>query len=271
MTALRLLQRELRDSLRNYWFAVSSGVLVVGGLLLMLFGQPNQAILGYRGFARALAGLMQLALFVVPLLALFPAVSALAGERELGTLDYLLAQPVTRDEVFAGKWTGVGAAVSLAVLAGFGATGLVAVVRGVPPGMVAVLLGFTLLLGVCFVSLGIWISSLLSTRARATSAGLTVWLFFLAMGSLGLASAFVGWGVPAPALEVWAFVNPVEAYRLASIAVLDPGVSVLGPVGAGLLDRFGRGPLIGLALASLAAWTGLGYWAGRRAFAAPIR
>ena len=65
-------------------------------------------------------------------------------------------------------------------------TGLVAVVRGVPPVMVLVLLGFTLVLGLCFVSLGIWISSLLSTRARATSAGLTVWLFFLAMGLIGI-------------------------------------------------------------------------------------
>lgn len=271
MTALRLLRRELRDSLRNYWFAVSSGVLVVGGLLLMLFGQPDASVLGYRGFARALAGLMQLALFVVPLLALFPAVSALAGERELGTLDYLLAQPVSRDEVFAGKWSGVGAAVSLAVLAGFGSTGLVAVVRGVPAGMVAVLLAFTLLLGVTFVSLGLWISSLLATRSRATSAGLTVWLFFLALGSLGLAGAFVGWGVPASVLEVWAFVNPVEAYRLASIAALDPGVSVLGPVGADLLERLGRGPLISVAVASLAGWTGVGYWAGRRTFAVPTR
>ena len=43
MTALRLLQRELRDSLRNYWFAVSSGVLVVGGLLL-LAGQAGQEL-----------------------------------------------------------------------------------------------------------------------------------------------------------------------------------------------------------------------------------
>lgn len=271
MTSLRLLRRELRDSLRNYWFAVSSGVLLVGGLLLMLFGQPDASILGYRGFARAMAGMMQLALFVVPLLALFPAVSALAGERELGTLDYLLAQPVTRDEVFAGKWTGVGAAVSLAVLVGFGATGAVAVARGVPVGMVAVLLAFTLLLGVTFVSLGLWISSLLSTRARATSAGLTVWLFFLALGSLGLAGTFVGWGVPAAALEAWAFVNPVEAYRLASVAVLDPGVSVLGPVGADLLERLGRLPLIGLAVGSLAAWTGGAYWAGRRAFGVPAR
>lgn len=271
MTALRLLRRELEDSLRNYWFAVSAGVLVVGGMLLMLFGQPDAAILGYRGFARALAGLMQLALFVVPLLALFPAVATLAGERELGTLDYLLAQPVTRDEVFAGKWTGVGSAVSLAVLLGFGATGLVAVVRGVPAVTVLVLLVFTLLLGVTFVSLGLWISSVFSTRARATSAGLTVWLFFLAMGSMGLAGAFVGWGVPAPVLEAWAFVNPVEAYRLAAIAVLEPGMSVLGPVGSALIEGLGRGPLIALALTSLAAWTGAAYWAGRRAFSAPTR
>ncbi len=270
-TVLRLARRELGEAIRNYWFAVNAGVFVLGALALLLFGQQDATVLGYRGTARALAGLMQLALFLVPLMALFPAAAALAGEREVGTLDYLLAQPVTRGEVHAGKWLGVGAAVGLSLLLGFAAAGGVGLGRGVPAGLMAGLAGLAVLLAAVFVSLGTWISARAATQGRATSLGLTVWLFFLALGSLGLMGAFVAWGLPAAVLEAWAFLNPVEAFRLAMVVVLDPGTRVLGPVGADLVETLGRPLVVGLAAGSLAAWTGLGFWAGRRAFEAPLR
>lgn len=264
--ARTLLRWELRDALRSYWFLVNAGVFLVGGLLLMSFGQPDVSILGYRGYARALAALVQLALVFVPLMALFPATAAIAGERELGTLDYLLAQPLTRDEAFLGKWAGVGAAMTLSLALAFGVTGGVAAVRGVPTGMVAGLLGLTLLLAATFVSFGLWISALADTRGRATSVGLTLWLGLVALGSLGMMAAFVRWGWPAWSLEGWSLVNPVEAYRLAAVSLLDADADVLGAAGAALLDRLGRPLLIGGAVASLAAWTGVAYRVGRAGF-----
>lgn len=269
MTVRRLSFRELAGSFRNYWFVVNSGVFVVGGLLLVLFGQQDASVLGYRGYARALAGLMQLALFLIPLMALFPAGAALAGEREVGTLDYLLAQPVTRGEVYAGKWAGVASAVGLSLLLGFGVTGAIAAVKGVPLGIILALLGLALLLALTFVSLGLWISAGASSQTRATSLGLTAWLFLVALGSLGFMGAFVAWGLRPEVLEIWAFVNPVEAFRMAMVAILDPKMEVLGPVGVELLARLGRLPLIGIATASLVAWAGLGFVAGRRRFARP--
>lgn len=269
--ALRLARRELAEAFRNYWFAVNSGVFVLGALALLLFGQQDATVLGYRGVARALAGLMQLTLFLVPLMALFPAAAALAGEREVGTLDYLLAQPVTRGEVHAGKWLGVGWAVSLSLLAGFTVAGAVGLGRGVPAGLMAGLAALAVLLAAVFVSLGTWISARAATQGRATSLGLTVWLFLLALGSLGLMGAFVAWGIPPTVLEVWAFVNPIEAFRMAVIVVLDPGTRVLGPVGADLVETLGRPLVVGLSVGSLIAWSGVGFWAGRRTFEAPVR
>lgn len=271
MTLARLAAREFRESLRNYWFWVNSAVFLGGGLVLVLFGQPDATVLGYRGVARSLAGLMQLALFVVPLMAIFPSAAAVAGEREVGTLDYLLAQPVTRGEVFAGKWIGVAAAVLLSLAGGFAVVGGTAVVRGMPAGLLGLLAGLAAMLALAFVSLGTWISVSTSTQGRATSQGLTAWLFFLALGSLGLMGGFVAWGVPAAALEAWAFVNPVEAYRMAMIALLDPGLEMLGPVGAGLAETLGTDVLVALSVGSLAIWAAGAFGAGRRTFRAPER
>lgn len=264
MTARLLARREVRDSLRGYWFLLNAGLFIVGGLALILFGQGDAEVLGYRGYARALAGLMQLGLFFVPLMALFPSVAALAGEREAGTLEYLLAQPLTPGDVFAGKWAGVVMAVLLSLLVGFGAIGSVAVLRGVPGALVALLLGFTLLLGAAFTSIGLWVSAGAPTRARATSLGLTAWLFLLALGSLGVMGMFVRWGVPARVLQGWSLLNPVEAFRLAMITVLDPDPGLLGPVGAALVGSLGRAGLVGASAASLLLWSAGAGWMGLR-------
>ncbi len=270
-TVRRLARHEVAESLRNYWFAVNSVAFLVGGLLLMLFGERDAMLLGSRGFARALAGLMQLALFIVPLMALFPASATVAAEREVGTLPYLLAQPVTTGEVFAGKWVGVAVAVLLSLLFGFGATGAVAAGRGVGGGLLLALIGLTLLLALAFVSIGLALSAASPTRGRAVSLALTAWLLALALGSLGLMGAFVAWGLPAEVLQVWAFVNPIEAFRLGMMALLDPGVQVLGPVGTALLEGLGRAGVVTLAITSLLTWTAGATLLGRRALAASLR
>lgn len=262
-----LMATEFRTALRNYWFAVNSGVFVAGGVLMILIGQPDVEVLGYRTYARALAGLAQLGLFVVPLMALFPAATALAGERESGNLEYLRAQPVTPGELFAGKWAGVAAAVLLSVAAGLGTVGVIGAAEGVPAGPVVALLGLSLLLGLAFVSVGSAVSAGARSQGRATSVGLTAWLFLLALGSLGLMASLVAWGAPPAVLEAWAFLNPVEAFRMAMVAVLDPEMGVLGPVGADLLARLGRPLLVGTSVASLVAWAAGGFLVGRRRFA----
>jgi len=270
MTRARLARRELGDSLRNYWFGVNLGLFALGGLLLMLFGVPDAAVFGHRGFSRALAGLMQLALFLVPLMALFPSAVSLSGEREVGTLEYLLAQPVTRAEVFTGKWTGVSAAVLLSLAIAFGLTGAAAASRGVPAGTLAALGGLTLLLAAAFVSLGFLVSGASASRGRSTSVALTLWLALLGLGSLGLTGSLVAWGVPPIVLEVWAFVNPIEAFRMAMLTLLDPGLEVLGPVGSSLRETLGAGGLVALCLASLTGWAVGGYLAGRALFARAV-
>lgn len=268
MRAGVLVRRELRDAVRRYWFLVNTGVFAIAGLLLMLFGQPDAMLLGARGHARMLGGLMQLAMVFVPLMALIPAVVAIAAEREEGTLDYLLAQPVTRTEVYFGKWAGVCGAAALSVLAGFGLMGVVAAWRGVPAAPVGALLACTLLLVLVFVSLGLGLSSRTASPTRATSLGLTLWIALTGLGSLGVMSAFVQWGIPARALQAWSIVNPVEAYRMAGILIVDPATTALGPVGESLLDSVGRTGVIGLAAVSLVAWASIALGLGVRSFGA---
>lgn len=262
-----IARREVREAGRGLWFLVNSSLFALGGVLLVLFGEGDVTVLGYRGYARSLAGLMQLAMFFVPLVALFPAAGAIAGERDAGTLDFLLAQPLSRGELYAGKWLGVTTAVSLSLGIGLALVGSVAIWHGVPPGLVLALALFCLLLGSVFTSLGLWISARAGSRSRATSLGLAAWLLLVALGTLGVMGTFVRWGLPPAVLEAWSLVNPVEAFRLAMISLLDPGARMLGPVGAALRGQVGRGGLVTAAGASLTLWSAALATLGRRGFA----
>jgi ABC-type transport system involved in multi-copper enzyme maturation permease subunit len=271
MSARPLARRELRDAVRRWWFLVNAAVFALAGLLFVLFGQNDAMLLGERGYARVLAGLMQLGLVFVPLMAVVPSLAAIAGEREAGTLDYLLAQPVTRGGVYGAKWAGVVTAVVLSLTMGLSLTMTIATARGVPAASAAALVACTTLLAAAFVSLGMWISALSGSRTRATSLGLSVWLVLLGLGSLGVVSAFVRWGLPAQVLETWSIANPIEAYRLATLAILDPDVEALGPVGASLLAGFGRAGLIAASTGSIATWAVVGFVGGLTAFARTAR
>lgn len=261
-----LIRRELRGAVRGYWFLLYSGILIVGGLTLVSVGGASGDILGYRGYARALAGLAHLGLVVVPLLALFPACTALAGERESGALDYLLAQPITRGQLYTGKWLGVTAAVLASLALAYGLFGSVAVLRGVRPDLVLALFAAAVLLAVAFVSLGLLISAVSASAHRAISIAVAAWLFLMALGSLGVMGAFVRWQLPRGVLVAWSLLNPIEACRLAVIPLLDSDASLLGPVSADLVARIGTPGLVALAVASLTAWSIFAALAGRRLF-----
>lgn len=263
-----LVRRELGESLRSRWFVVYSAVFLLGALALTLFGLSGSEIYGYRGLAKVMAALVHLALLFVPLMALFPATAAIAGEREMGSLEYLVSQPISFGELFWGKWLGVSLAVWLSLSLGFGLAGAVAVYAGTPWQLIATLLALTLLLAETFVALGLLCSTLARSRTRATSAGLVIWVVAVGLGTLGIMGLVIRWGLPRLVLTVWAFANPVEAFRLGILASLDGDGSLLGPLGSALMDSLGAATVIALCFGALLVWTILpaaaAWWRFRR-------
>jgi len=258
------VQREVSLSLRSRWFGAYVGVFLLGGVFFATFGLGDSIVYGYRGFAQAIAGLAHLALLFVPLMSLVPAVATIADDRESGALEYLLAQPVTAGEVYVGKWLGVALAVLLSITVGFGAAGLVAVMRGVPGALVGTVLLYVLLIALVFVGLGTCLAAISRTRGRATTLGIVLWLTLVSLGTLGIMAAFIRWGLPSSVLVVWSIVNPIEVFRLGIISRLDPDLSIVGPVGGVLITRLGTTGIAVLSASVLAVWStalaSLGWW-----------
>ena len=102
-----LAQKELGDALRNRWFLLYTIAFTGLSLALSYMSLAGAGIAGFAGFGRTAASLINLVLLIIPLMALTVGAQSLAHEQEQGTLAYLLAQPVTRVEVFTGKYLGL--------------------------------------------------------------------------------------------------------------------------------------------------------------------
>ena len=249
-----IARRELREALRNRWlwfYAVGFAALA---LALSQAGLAAAGYAGLGGFGRTAASLVNALLLFVPLMGLSVGANALAGDRERGTLLYLLAQPVSRAEVFWGKALGAALALVAALALGFGLAGAALAAGGAgDAGAYLGLAVYTLLLALTALGLGFVISSLAHKSATAAGAAMLVWLGLVFFSDLGLAGLTLALR-PAPStLLGWLLGNPLQVFKLGAIFSLRATLDTLGAAGQYALYRFGDGLPV-LLLGVLAAW-----------------
>ena len=77
------------------------------GLAAASAGIESASGLALQAFGRTTATLMNLCLLLAPLVAVLMGAASIAGERERGTLEHLLAQPLTRTRLLLAKHGGL--------------------------------------------------------------------------------------------------------------------------------------------------------------------
>lgn len=230
----RFARREFRDAVASKWFllyTVAFSVLAVGVSFLSLSGVGSH---GFAGFGRTAAGLLNLIMLVVPLMALTAGAGSIAGERERGTLLYLLSQPVSRTQVLLGKYLGLAAALICSLCIGFGISGGVLAWRagGVGVEKFAMLIGFTAMLALAMLSVGLLISVVSRRSSVATGLGLFTWLALVFVSDLGLMASSVLFKLRVQEIFALALLNPLQSFKMSVIVDMNGSLDVLGPVGA---------------------------------------
>ena len=166
-TVWTLAEKELRDALHNRWFVLYTVAFIGLSLAFSYLSLAGAGIVGFAGFGRTAASLINLVLLIVPLMALTVGAQSLAGEQERSTLAYLLAQPINRVEVFIGKYLGLSLSLLASLALGFGISGLVMALNGggaSDPAAYIRLVWQTFLLSLTMLSIGFLVSAL-SKRA----------------------------------------------------------------------------------------------------------
>ena len=247
--------RELRDALRSRWFLLYTLAFAALGLGVS-YASAAIAGGGMSSFGRTSAGLVNLVLLVVPLMALTAGANTIASDRERGMLAYLLAQPVTRGEVLIGKFLGLAAALMASICLGFGAVAAVLAWQGAAtrPASLVQLAGMSVALAVAMLSVGMLISSFARRTSVATGAAIFLWLALVFVSDLGLMAGAMTLKLPIERLFALSLINPLHVFKMWSLQSVAASLDVLGP--AGLYAQETYGPwLHGMFVASLALWT----------------
>lgn len=258
-TELRVIRilavKELRDALRDRWLWLYSASFAVLATALSSVAVSNAETIGFSGFGRTASSLIALAQLVVPLMGLTVGARSLAGQRERGTLMFLLSHPVSPTEVYLGIFVGNAAAMLGAVAGGFGIAGLVATLRGaaVDGADLVTIAALSWLLAVAMIGVGMLVSVFARRSAAAMGTALVLWLTFVLLGSLGLMGTSMATHMSEALLFFAAVFNPVEAFRLSAMSALGGSLDVLGPVGTYAVDTFGDG-VRWITTASVAVW-----------------
>ena len=220
--------REMKIGFRNPW-AYSFTALFALFMLSLLLIHAQGYTAGYSGHSSAM---LNLTLYLLPLMALFLGSFSLTGEKEDGHWELLATYPLRTWTFLIGKYVGL-AAVLLAIVAfGFGLAGVAGWLMG---GGFAFstyrqLLVFSVCLSLFFLGAAMLIGTIARNRWQALTIAAGVWfLAVIAWPTLLIAAlGLMPYTWVKPAITALTFLNPAELTRLFTVVKLGGG-STLGP------------------------------------------
>jgi Cu-processing system permease protein len=263
-----LLRFEVAAARRTRTVTLFATGFALASLAVALIGLSAGGAMAVQGFARTSVSLLQLVVWVVPMVALLT--GAVAGA-ECHELEFVVGLPLTRGQLLGARWAAWTLALGAALFVGLGAAGIaIAVFAGAADGAryLALILVAWLLLAATL-ALGLAIGVTARTRARAVGIAIVTW-FVLVVGvdlvAIGVLAILpprdAGWG-----LSLLLLADPVDAARAFGLGLFRAD-AIAGPTGAALrrvLGGWGAWVLV----AGLVAWTALplalaGRWFARR-------
>lgn len=233
--------RELKDAIGTRWFTLYTLAFAGLGLGISFVSAAGAGGSGLSGFGRTSAGLINLVLLVVPLMALSAGASSIASDRERGMLAYLLAQPVSRVELLLGKFVGLAVALFGCILLGLG---LCAIVVGFKGGEVdatsfAWLAGLSLFLSLGTLGTGMLVSVVTRRASVATGTAVFLWLVLVFGTDLALMAGTLALRLRVEELFALSLVNPLQVFKMWSLHAIDSTLDVLGPAALYAVEEHG--------------------------------
>jgi len=228
---LAIARKELSDRLRNRWIWTVSLLVLATTLAIAFLSAAPVGVVGAHGPGVVMASILNLAVYLVPLLALVMGAGAIIEEKRRGLLDLMLTYPVSAAEYFAGTFIGYASALAIALVMSFVPTGVIlSVTAGIDLGQYALLLVLVLGLGTAFLALSFLISILSRDPARGVASAVLVWILAVLVFDLVLVGILIGFGeaLPVTVFGAMLLLNPTDVFRLIAFTWVGSAASPLG-------------------------------------------
>lgn len=262
-----IVRKELIDAFRNRWvigYAILLGIL---GVFAAWVGLKSSGGMVFQMFGRTSATITNLSLLLAPLVAALLGATSIAGEREKGTLERLLAQPISPAQLVTGKFLGLVLAIAAATMMGFTPAGVLIAVLA-PASLPLFLLFPFLVVPVAAAMAGLGMMSSVSSTTAAKSLGnaVVIWFSLVLFYDLVLMGTLMVLALPPAGVAALLVINPVDAARTLLVLLLEPDLHILGPAGAVLVTKLGRWGAAGALVVVLVTWSIVPLLIARRAF-----
>ena len=266
-----IVRKELRDARRNRWVLGYALALAGLGLLAAWAGLRTSEGVALATYGRTAATVTNLCLLLAPLASLILAAGTIAGERDRGTLEYLLAQPIDRHQLLLGKYIALLLALAAATLIGFTPAAAMVAARAGADTLAHFLVfpAIATLLAAAMLAIGLVISVRAASAVAAQGYAVLTWFTSVLAYDLLLLGVLIGAGIAPPPLVALLIANPVDAARVLIVLALEPDLYLLGPAGAWLLAKLGAAGAATVLAGSLLAWVAAALSAALWSFRAP--
>ena len=261
-----IAKKEIMDNIRNKWIIVLSFIFALLTLVTSYFGSIFST--GWQDLGATISGMMSLVQFLIPIIALILGYAAIIGEIERGSMSALLSQPITRLEILLGKFIGLGSILAFTIIIGFGIAGIV-ISFNVPDVNFAnylIFIGSTILIGLVFLSISLFFSTIFKKRTTAIGGAIFLWFLFnmiLPMIFVGIAVASIGIeNLMSGELPSWYYIltlsNPISIYTTFNILALH--ITLQGGLISSFPEFFSAGLMILLLLLWILIFLFLAFW-----------
>lgn len=225
---ITIAKKEFMDNLRNSWIMILTVLFII--LTLVISFVSGGGSLG--DIELTVVGLLAIASLLIPIIAIMLGYNTISGEAESGSLLVVQSYPVSREEVYFGKFLGLGSVLAVSVLLGFGISGMVigAVDGGTNPSGFLMFIFLTILLGFIYLSLSICFSAILKRRSTSLYAGVGLFFWSMIISSvilgiyLGTGGSFIGLttgGLPNWLWSSMMVLSPMDFYQTATMLGFD--------------------------------------------------
>ncbi len=180
-----ILSFTYREAIRTKWLILFGAIF-----FLLAIDLPNIFLAATKALppeylSSSLSQLIAVGLPFVPLLALPVGAVSIVEERESGTLQYLLSNPVTKSEFFLGRSMGLLLATTSVIVIGFGGAAIVVLAANLAAYFPIILVMlFAGLLNAIMLGIALIISEFSKRKATAMGAGIMVWFLLAVVSSV---------------------------------------------------------------------------------------
>lgn len=220
--------REMRLGFRNPWAYSFLALFSLFSLALMVV-QSQQPL---QGYTHSTGNLINLILYLLPLMTLLLGSFAVTSEKEDGGWQLLATYPLTTSALLTGKYVGLFIVLCTIVCFGLGLSGVFAALlnQAITWQTMMFFLLFSVLIVMLFLAIAMFIGTICRNRWQALTIGVGLWFLYVIGWATILISilAKMPYMWIKPLIVVLTFLNPAELTRIFMVSRIGGG-SIFGP------------------------------------------